>query len=172
MDSTRLAAMKRAFIALAPLLCAPAFVMAFEVGEFASGMSREQVRTLLSSWKFDRQLETGADSLLVYDLPESAASRQYLFRFCKNRLAAFEQDVQPGLRPFVIVVGNYSAKYGQPYKTYAESHVISTGERNTVSLFWRAQADYVGVRYSALPYGEQLTLVFETNNPCWQAPRL
>jgi hypothetical protein len=156
--------------ALILCLCRPA--LAFEVAEFKSGMSREQVKALLQSWKFDRQLETGADSLLVYDLPESAASRQYLFRFCKDKLAAFEQDAKPGLRPFVIVVGNYTAKYGQPYKTHAESHVISTGERNTVSLFWRSGGDYVGVRYSALPYGEQLTLVFETNNACWQAPRL
>jgi hypothetical protein len=78
-------------IVLALILSPP--VGAFDVAEFKSGMSRDQVRGALAGWRFDRVQNSG-DALLAYDLPEKNSFRQFRFLFCNDKLATLEQSMK------------------------------------------------------------------------------
>jgi len=38
-------------------------------------------------------------------------------------------------------------------------------------MFWRKGTDYMGVKYVLFPVSEQLSMSWQINNNCWQAPR-
>ena len=144
---------------------------AFEVDSFKSGMTRDQVKKALKSYNFEREQDFSATTLIAYDPPEKAANRQFVFDFCNDRLVSLQQEMGPSFRNLTILVGNYNAKYGQPSKVTANSNVTSIGERNELSFHWRMGTDVLGVRYVFTAPVEQLTLIYETPNNCWQVPR-
>lgn len=154
----------------AALLLAPA-AQAWEVGEFRHGMTRAEVEQALRSWNFDKTLPAGDDALFAYDLPSNPAGRRFLFSFCNNKLVAFDQEVEPAFRHFVVVASNYSNQYGNPLKVIPYSSVIASGEKNLLAMFWRKGADYIGLKYVLYPASEQLSMTWQVSNNCWQAPR-
>jgi hypothetical protein len=144
---------------------------AWDVGEFRNGMSRTEVEAALKSWRFDRTLTIGSDGLFAYDYPANPAGRRFLFTFCNDKLVAFEQEVEPAFRHFIIIASNYSNNYGNPLKVIPYSSVIATGEQNLLAMFWRKGGDYMGVKYVLHPASEQLSMSWQISNNCWQAPR-
>ncbi|MHB1353580.1 MAG: hypothetical protein ACYCWA_09760 [Thiobacillus sp.] len=152
-------------------LFAAASAHAWEVGEFKQGMNRSEVEQTLRTWNFDKVVPSGSDALFAYDLPSSPAGRRFLFTFCNNRLVAFDQEVEPAFRHFVVVASNYSNQYGNPLKVIPYSSVIATGEKNLLAMFWRKGTDYLGVKYVLYPTSEQLSMTWQVSNTCWQAPR-
>ena len=160
----------RTFCLLAGLLLTlPA--QAWEVGEFSNGMSRADVEQTLKTWNFDKTLPVGTDGLFAYDLPSNPAGRRFLFSFCNDKLVAFDQEVAPAFRHFVVIASNYSNLYGNPLKVIPYSSVVATGEKNLLAMFWRKGSDYMGVKYVLYPASEQLSMTWQINNNCWQAPR-
>jgi hypothetical protein len=155
---------------LAGLLLVPP-ALAWEIGEFKNGMSRAEVEQALKTWNFDKALPVGNDGLFVYDLPNSPGGRRFLFTFCNDKLVAFDQEIEPAFRHFVIVASNYSNLYGNPLKVIPYTSVIASGEKNLLAMFWRKGADYMGVKYVLYPASEQLSMTWQINNNCWQAPR-
>jgi hypothetical protein len=151
------------------LLTLPA--QAWEVGEFRNGMSRNEVEHALKTWNFGKTLAVGNDGLFAYDLPNSPAGRRFLFTFCNDKLVAFEQEVEPAFRHFVVIASNYSNLYGNPLKVIPYSSIIASGEKNLLAMFWRKGSDYMGVKYVLYPSSEQLSMSWQINNNCWQAPR-
>lgn len=151
------------------LLTLPA--QAWDVGEFRNGMSRSEVEQALKAWNFDRSLAVGNDGLFVYDLPNNPAGRRFLFTFCNDRLVAFEQEVEPAFRHFVVLASNYSNLYGNPLKVIPHTGIVANGEKNQLAMFWRKGADYVGIKYVLFPASEQLSMSWQVGNNCWQAPR-
>ena len=133
-------------------------------------MTRDQVRALLDSWRFDRVQES-AEALLAYDQPDKGSNRSFRFLFCNDHLAALEQAMKPSIRNFIVITSNYVTVYGQPMKLDAGVNVISSGEKNTMALTWRKGNEVIGVRYQLLPGGEDLFIVYEAPNTCWQVPR-
>ena len=161
---------KKTFSLLAALLLAlPA--QAWEVGEFKNGMNRSEVVQALKTWSFDKTLPVGNDSLLAYDLPNNPAGRRFLFTFCNDKLVSFEQEVEPAFRYFVIIASNYSNLFGNPLKVIPYSSVVATGEKNLLAMFWRKGPDYIGLKYVLYSSSEQLTMSWQINNNCWQAPQ-
>jgi hypothetical protein len=152
---------------LAPLLQA----LAFEVDEFKSGQTKQQVKALLANWKFDAIEDLSGDTTIASDKLEKGTNRLFKFFFCSDKLVGFEQAMKPSAKNFITVAGNYINTYGQPARVAAGSNVISTGEKNSVSMSWRAKNDFVGVRYLINPNGEDLFVIYETPNNCWQVPR-
>ncbi len=161
--------MRALSLTLVLLLAAPA--EAFEIDAFKSGMSREEVKAALQSYDFERVRDFSPTTLIAYDTPERASHRQFVFDFCNDRLVGLQQEVAASLRNLVTVVNNYNARYGQPSRVVAGSNVTSIGERNELAFFWRSGLDVIGVRYVATAPVEQLMLVYETPNKCWQVPR-
>jgi len=157
-----------AFLILAVL---PLEAPAFEVDSFKSGMTREQVKEALKSYSFERVQDFSASTLIAYDTPEKGGNRQFVFDFCNDKLVSLQQEMGPSIRNLMIVVGNYNTKYGQPSKVAANTNVTSIGERNELSFHWRKGLDVVGVRYVTTAPVEQLVLMYETPNNCWQVPR-
>lgn len=157
------------FLIFCALLALPA--AAFEVDSFKSGMTREQVREALKTYNFERVQDFSASTLIAYDTPEKGGNRQFVFDFCNDKLVSLQQEMGPSIRNLMIVVGNYNAKYGQPSKVTANTNVTSIGERNELTFHWRKGSDVVGVRYVTTAPVEQLMLVYETPNNCWQVPR-
>lgn len=151
------------------LLTLPA--QAWEVGEFKNGMSRSEVEQALKTWNFGKILAVGNDGLFAYDPPTNPAGRRFLFSFCNDKLVSFDQEVEPAFRHFVIIATNYSNLYGNPLKVIPYSTVIATGEKNVLAMFWRKGSDYMGVKYALYPTSEQLSMTWQVNNNCWQAPR-
>ncbi|MFQ3667047.1 MAG: hypothetical protein SNJ79_13630 [Sphingomonadaceae bacterium] len=161
-----------ALILLGLALFAAGTARAFEVAEFKSGMAQSEVKMqLLANWNFDRVVEPSDDVILAYD-NDPAIARRYLFRFCKGKLVGFEQDVRPSLRALIIAINNYMQKFGQPARVYSNIHVVSNGEKAVFAMFWRDNAEFVGVKYITLPTGEQMSLSFDVNNLCYPTPRL
>lgn len=145
---------------------------AFEVAEFKSGMAQNEVKQqLLANWNFDRLVEPSDDVILAYDTDPNIA-RRYQFRFCKGKLVGFEQDVRPSLKALIISVNNYNQQYGQPYRVYSNTHVVSNGEKAVFALFWKNNMEYIGVKYIVLPNNEQMSLSFDSNNLCYPTPRM
>ena len=151
------------------LLALPAH--AWEVGEFKNGMSRAEVESTLKSWKFDKALPVGNDGLFAYDTPDSQAGRRFLFTFCNDKLVSFDQEVAPAFRHFIVIASNYSNLYGNPYKVFPYSSVVASGEKDVLAMFWRKGSDFIGLKYALYPTGEQLSMTWQVNNNCWQAPR-
>jgi hypothetical protein len=151
------------------LLTLPAW--GWEVGEFKNGMSRAEIEQALKTWNFDQSLPVGNDSLFVYDAPDNPAGRRFLFTFCNDKLVAFDQEVEPTFRHFIVVASNYSNLYGQPLEVIPQTSIIASGEKNQLAMFWRRGADYVGVKYALNPASEQLSMTWQVSNNCWQAPR-
>lgn len=151
------------------LLALPA--AAWEIGEFKNGMSRAEVDLALKTWNFDKTLPVGNDGLFVYDLPNNPAGRRFLFTFCNDKLVAFDQEVEPAFRHFVVIASNYSNLYGNPLKVIPYTGVIATGEKNLLAMFWRKGSDYIGLKYVLYSTGDQLSMTWQINNNCWQAPR-
>lgn len=144
---------------------------AWQVGEFRNGMSRAEVEKALKSWNFDHALPVGNDALIAYDLPDNPAGRRYLFTFCNGQLVAFDQELAPAFRHFIVVASNYSNLYGNPFQVVPYSNVIASGEKNVLAMFWRKGGDFVGLKYAMHPGGEQLSMSWQITNNCWQAPR-
>lgn len=155
---------------LAGLLLAPS-AHAWEIGEFKNGMTRIEVEQALKTWNFDQALSVGNDGLLVYDQSDNPAGRRFLFTFCNGKLVAFDQEVEPAFRHFVVIASNYSNLYGNPLKVIPYTSVIASGEKNLLAMFWRKSSDYIGVKYVLYPTSEQLSMTWQINNNCWQAPR-
>lgn len=151
------------------LLALPA--QAWEVGEFKNGMPRSEVETTLKSWNFGKVTTVGKDSLFAYDTPDSQAGRRFLFTFCNDKLVSFDQEVVPAFRHFVVIASNYSNMYGTPFKIFPYSSVIASGEKNVLAIFWRKGLDYIGVKYALYANDEQLSMTWQVNNNCWEAPR-
>lgn len=151
------------------LLALPA--LGWEVGEFRNGMTRAELEKTLKTWKFDKTLPVGNDSLYVYDSPDNPAGRRFLFTFCNDKLVAFNQEIEPAFRHFIIVASNYSNLYGNPLKVMPHTGVIASGEKNQLAMFWRDGSDYLGVKYALYPASEQLSMTWQISNNCWQAPR-
>lgn len=143
----------------------------WEVGEFRNGMTRAETEAALKSWNFDQALPVGNDALYVYDSSASPAGRRFLFTFCNDKLVAFDQEILPSFRHFIVVASNYSNLYGNPLKVIPQSSVVANGEKNLLAMFWRKGSDYLGVKYVLHPGSEQLSLTWQINNNCWQAPR-
>ena len=143
---------------------------AFEVGEFRNGLTRGQVKEMLTSWRFDR-VQDSAETLLAYDLPEKNSNRSFRFHFCNDRLVTLEQAMKASVRNFIVITNNYLGTYGQPMRVDAGINVISSGEKNGLTINWRKGNDIIGVRYQQLPGGEALAVVYEVSNTCWQTPR-
>jgi hypothetical protein len=144
---------------------------AFQVADFESGMAKKEVMDkLITQWNFDKIEEPSAETILAYDTA-SELNRRYLFSFCKGKLTGFEQDIKPSLKALVIVIQNYTQKYGQPSRVYANTHVVSNGEKHVLGLFWKSGLEHIGVKYIILPNIEQMNLSFEVNNLCYQTPR-
>jgi hypothetical protein len=162
--------MKRRAVALlaAALFALPAH--AWEIGEFRNGMTRADVEQALKSWNFDKSMPVGNDGLFVYD-DTNNAGRRFLFTFCNDKLVAFDQEILPSFRHFIVVASNYSNLYGNPLKVIPQSSVVANGEKNLLAMFWRKGSDYLGVKYVLHPGSEQLSLTWQINNNCWQAPR-
>lgn len=144
---------------------------AWDIGEFKNGMARVEVEQALKTWNFDKTLPIGNDGLFAYDLPNNPAGRRFLFTFCNDKLVAFDQEVEPEFRSFVVIASNYSNLYGNPIKVIPYSSVIANGERNLLAMFWRKGPDYIGVKYVQFPASEQLSMTWQISNNCWQAPR-
>ena len=151
------------------LLALPA--QAWEIGEFKNGMPRAEVEQALKTWNFDKALTVGNDGLFVYDLPNNPAGRRFLFTFCNDRLVAFEQEVEPAFRHFVVIASNYSNLYGNPLKVIPYTSVVANGEKDLLAMFWRKGSDYMGIKYVLYPTSEQLSMTWQVSNNCWQAPR-
>lgn len=151
------------------LLALPAY--AWEVGEFKNGMTRAEIEQALKTWNFDQTMQVGNDGLFVYDSPDNPAGRRFLFTFCNDKLVAFNQEIEPAFRHFIIVASNYSNLYGTPLKVIPHTSVIASGEKNLLAMFWRQGMDYMGVKYVLFPTSEQLSMTWQVNNNCWQAPR-
>lgn len=151
------------------LLSLPA--LAWEVGDFKNGMSRADVEQALTTWNFDKTLPVGNDGLFAYDLPSNPTGRRFLFTFCNGKLVSFDQEVEPAFRHFVVVASNYSNLYGNPLKVIPYTSVVANGEKNLLAMFWRKGGDYMGIKYMLLPTSEQLSMTWQVNNNCWQAPR-
>ena len=160
-----------------PLCCLITFTLlalpahAWEFGEFKNGMTRAEVESALKSWSFDKTLPVGSDGLFAYDPTDNPAGRRFLFTFCNDKLVSFDQEVAPAFRHFIVISSNYSNLYGNPYKVFPYSSVIASGEKDVLSMFWRKGSDYIGVKYALYPTGEQLSMTWQVNNNCWQAPR-
>ncbi len=145
---------------------------AFEVAEFKSGMAQMEVKNqLIANWNFDRVVEPSDDVILAYDNDPNVA-RRYQFRFCKGKLVGFEQDVRPSLKSLIITVNNYNTRYGQPFRVYSNTHVVSNGEKAVFALFWKDGQDTIGVKYIVLPHVEQMSLAFDAQNLCYPTPRM
>jgi hypothetical protein len=152
------------------LSCLPP-AQAWEVGEFHNGMSKAEVAEGLKSWNFGKVIDVGRDGLFAYDLPESPAGRRYLFSFCNDKTVSFDQEIEPSFRNFIIITSNYSNLYGNPLRVIPYSNVVASGEKDVLAMFWRRGSDYIGVKYAFFATGEQLSLTWQVNNNCWQAPR-
>jgi hypothetical protein len=143
----------------------------WDVGEFRNGMPKTEVVEALRSWNFGKVIDVGRDGLFAYDLPESPAGRRYLFTFCNDKLVSFDQEIDPSFRNFIVVTSNYSNIYGNPLRVIPYSNVVASGEKDVIAMFWRKGSDYLGVKYALFATGEQLSLTWQVNNNCWQAPR-
>ena len=153
-------------------VCLVGSAHAFEVAEFKSGMAQGEVKTLLlANWNFDRVMEPSEDVILAYDEDPSIA-RRYQFRFCKGKLAGFEQDVRPSLRSLILTTNNYLNQYGQPSRVYSNTHDVSNGEKAVFAMFWKNGVDSIGLKYYVLPNVEQMSLSFDSNNLCYGTPRM
>ncbi len=160
---------KIALLSLTLLACCQS-ALAFEVGEFKSGMTRNQLKTTLKSWNFENNVEAG-DTLMAYDSSDNPAGRRYVFIFCNDKLVGFDQEMAASFNNFVTVTGNFNTLYGSPLKVVALHNVVGAGEKNTLAIYWRKMSDVIGVRYILQPNSEQLTTTYQVSNNCWQAPR-
>jgi hypothetical protein len=163
--------MRCAFAIVVALLLVTNSAFAFEVDQFRAGMSRGLVKEYLKDWNFDQFEDVSADVLLAYDLPTKATNRLFKFNFCNEKLVSFEQSLKASAKNFVTVTQNYVRQYGQPMRVDASTNVVSSGEKASMILYWRVRYYFVGLRYLNLPNGEDLAVVYEVNNNCWQAPR-
>ncbi|SRR5258706_9196161 len=152
------------------LLLAACNADAFEVGEIKSGYARARVRELLPGWNFDRIADSD-DSLLAYDLPEKQSNRLMRFLFCNDRLVGLDQAMSPSIRNFIVITNNYLTLYGQPARVDAGVNVIASGEKNVLALHWRRGPETIGVRYLQLGGGEELRIIYDVPNSCWNTPR-
>lgn len=157
-------------VLLATALVAPT-ALAWEVGEFRNGMTRTEVQSALKTWNFEKTLPVGNDGLFAYDPPGNPGGRRFLFTFCNDKLVAFDQEVMPSLRHFIIIASNHANQYGPPLSIIPQTTVVANGERNLLALFWRRGPDYMGLKYVLLPASEQLSMSWQVSNNCWQAPR-
>jgi hypothetical protein len=144
---------------------------AFEIDQFKSGMSRAQVKEFLAEWNFDSVEDAGPDVTLAFDGVKKETSRLFKFYFCNDKLVTFEQSLKGSVKNFVTVTQNFVRQYGQPMKVDAATNVISNGEKSSMAIYWRFRNDFVGLRYINLPNGEDLSVSWEVNNNCFQAPR-
>ncbi len=160
---------KNALLALTLFICSQS-TPAFEVGEFKSGMTRDQLKATLKSWNFENKVETN-DTLMAYDSSDNPASRRYVFVFCNDKLVGFDQEMTASFNNLITVTGNFNTQYGNPIKVIALHNVVGSGEKNTMAIYWRKVSDIIGVRYILQPNSEQLTTTYQVSNNCWQAPR-
>lgn len=134
-------------------------------------MALDEARERLKEWNFETVKVFNDDTLVAADSPQKSTQRQFTFHFCNDKLAGLAQAISPAAEHLVVIVGNYIEKYGQPMRVEADTNVIASGEKHTLTMFWRDGPDYVVVRMTRLPDLAQLAVERQAPNTCWRTPR-
>ncbi len=157
-------------IALSCLSFSP-ITHAFDIANFKTGMTREEVKTQLPGWGFDKILEPAVDTMLVYDNLEKGTHRRFRLQFCNERLQGVEQWVKASSKHFAVMSSNYTRQYGQPIWFEPGVSVISNGEKHSVFVAWRNGEDFISIRHAMFTVGEDLSVFHEATNACWKSPQ-
>ncbi|MEY4729813.1 MAG: hypothetical protein RL020_971 [Pseudomonadota bacterium] len=144
---------------------------AFDIANFKTGMTREEVKAQLPGWGFDKILDTAPDTLFLYDNLEKETHRRFRLQFCNERLQGVEQWVKASSKHFATMSSNYTRQYGQPIWFESGVNVISSGEKHSIYAAWRNGEDFISLRHAMFPVGEDLSVFHESTNPCWKSPQ-
>ncbi len=144
---------------------------AFDVANFKTGMTKSEVQALMPGWGFDKILDTAPDTILAYDNLDKETHRRFRLQFCNDRLAGVEQWMKASPKHLVVITGNYTRQYGQPYWVDSGVSVVSSGEKHSMFMSWRNNEDFISVRYAMFTIGEDLSVFHESPNSCWKAPQ-
>jgi hypothetical protein len=144
---------------------------AFDIANFKTGMTREEVKAQLPGWGFDKIIEAAPDTLLVYDNLEKETHRRFRLQFCNERLQGVEQWVKASSKHFATMSSNYTRQYGQPIWFDSGVNVISSGEKHSVYVAWKSGEDFISLRHAMFAVGEDLSVFHESTNACWKAPQ-
>lgn len=143
----------------------PSVANAFEVEGFRSGMTRAEVDAKLRLWQ--RVSEVEPSTLSASDQLGNSSS----FNFCEGKLASMQQDLKPTLRQFVLMMRDFSSRFGQPFSSVAGSRAHQTGQIDELGVWWRHGDDFVRLHYMGTSLGEGLSTSFQVPNPCFKVPR-
>jgi len=148
--------------------CSPA-AQAWEVGEFKNGMPRAEVEQALKTWNFDKSLPVGNDGLFVYDLP--TAPRPPLLSPSATTSWCIRPGSRAAFRHFVVIASTTRTCTAIRSRSSPIPVSSANGETGPAAMFWRKGSDYIGRKYALYPTSEQLSMTWQVNNNCWQAPR-
>jgi hypothetical protein len=143
----------------------------FDVANFKTGMTREEVRAQLPGWGFDKIADTALDTILVYDNLEKETHRRFRLQFCNERLQGVEQWVKASSKHFAVMSSNFTRQYGQPIWFDSGVNVISSGEKHSIFVAWRNGEDFISIRHAMFTVGEDLSVFHESTNACWKSPQ-
>ncbi|MCI0558490.1 MAG: hypothetical protein MN733_08345 [Nitrososphaera sp.] len=153
------------------LLSASGAALAFDVDGFQDGMSKLDVKDMLTKLNFNGIIDYTNDTLMARDLPPKGTGRSYTFNFCKDRLVSIQKDYPPSMEHFILLADNLKRDFGEVVSIYPQSNQLqSFGKTHSISLYWRDKRRLVELRYSVFPSNELLSITHDVQNSCYKIP--
>lgn len=148
--------------------CPSAF--AFEVDGFRSGMSFNDVRSLVEKRSYD-SVEVKDNNILAGDNPSKGSVRTISLNFCKGRLVQVQKHLQPRFDYFVRMADEKRRELGRPLDAWSRpTDLTSSAESNAIALIWRDGSDFVSITYTQFSSNNQLDITHDARNDCWRIP--
>ena len=156
-------------VSCALILFAASVSHAFEVDGLKSGISMNEAKRLLESQSY-KKIEIKDNSIVAFD--QSGSDGRFIaLSFCKGKLVQAQKHLKPRFDYFVRLVNEKRRELGKPADAWTvPTDVVSNVESNSVAFLWRDGETFIKVTYTEFGSNNQLDILYEIKNACWQVP--
>lgn len=160
--------MKRYFFALLLIGASISCANAFEADGFRSGMPISEAKRLLEN-NVHRTIKVSAENIQAWD--ENKSSSFINLGFCKGKLVLYEKHLEPRFDYFVRLMEKKRQQLGPPVDAWGvPTDLTATFESNTIKVLWKYGNSLEMLSYTKFESNDQLSLIYETKNKCYEIP--
>jgi hypothetical protein len=141
----------------------------FDVDGFQSGMTSKTIVGILNEQSFYEVSRKGND-IHAYDIRANRTVRSYNFSFCRGKLVLLQKNFEASMSQLIALIDLFLKRYGDSVQVNTEISDASYGKHHAMHFLWKKRSEMFSIHYHVFPKNDQLFLVYEVENNCYQVP--
>jgi hypothetical protein len=106
----------------------------------------------------------------AYDIRANKKVKSYNFSFCRGKLVLLQKNVEASMSQLIELFELFLRNYGESVQCETEISDESYGEHRSMNFLWKNRSEMASIHYHVFPKNDQLFLVYEVENSCYQIP--